>query len=138
MDFLGTDIDDSWSFTDGDINLVSGEFNLQQAIVNRLKCPYDFYQEFYPVYGGNLMDEMGELNNSSAHEYLRIEIESILQQEPRIKELTCTVNKTDSNTVEVNLKIRTIDNDEFVELNLVISKDTGVYISQNNGMMEKI
>ena len=35
---LGTDIKADWSFTDGDINLVSGRSNLGQAIVNRLKA----------------------------------------------------------------------------------------------------
>ena len=100
VDVYGTDIDDSWTFSNGDINLISGTLNLGQAVKNRLMCDSDFYKNFYQNYGGNLFEEMGELNNGNAHEYLRIEIETILKQEPRINELECIVNKISTDAVE--------------------------------------
>lgn len=128
-DIYGTDIDDAWDFSDGDINLISGTLNLQQAIKNRLMSDSDFYKAFYQNYGGNLFDEMGYLNNGNAHEYLRIEIETILKQEPRIHELECTVNKISYDTVECKLQIKTINNDEVVEMNLIITPDMNVVIT---------
>lgn len=130
MNSLGTDIDSNCSFSDGDINLVSGIMNLGQAIVNRLNTDAGFYQGFYSHYGGNLFDELGELNNGNAHEYLRIEIESILRQDPRIKGTECTITKIASDTVKCNLKVQTIAEDEFVELNLVITPNNGVIIEE--------
>lgn len=124
----GTDIDDSCTFSNGDINLISDTSNLKQAIKNRLMCDSEFYKTFYQNYGGNLFDEMGELNNGNAHEYIRIEIETILKQEPRIKEVECTVNKIGTDAVECKLKFKTINNDEIVEMNLVITQDVNVVI----------
>lgn len=129
VDVYGTDIDDAWDFSNGDINLISGTLNLGQAIKNRLMCDSNFYKTFYNTYGGQLFDEMGYLNNGNAHEYIRIEIETILKQDPRIKELECTVKKISTDTVECKLKIKTINNDEIVEMNLVINQDTNVIIT---------
>lgn len=129
VDVYGTDIDDSWTFSNGDINLISGTLNLGQAVKNRLMCDSDVYKNFYQNYGGNLFDEMGELNNGNAHEYLRIEIETILKQEPRINELECIVNKISTDAVECKLRIKTINNNEVVEMNLVINQDANVVIT---------
>lgn len=129
VDVYGTDIDDAWDFSNGDINLISGTLNLGQAIKNRLMCDSNFYKTFYNTYGGQLFDEMGYLNNGNAHEYIRIEIETILKQDPRIKELECTVKKISTDAVECKLKIKTINNDEIVEMNLVINQDTNVIIT---------
>ena len=129
VDVYGTDIDDAWDFSNGDINLISGTLNLGQAIKNRLMCDSNFYKTFYNTYGGQLFDEMGYLNNGNAQEYIRIEIETILKQDPRIKELECTVKKISTDTVECKLKIKTINNDEIVEMNLVINQDANVIIT---------
>ena len=126
VDVYGTDIDDAWDFSNGDINLISGTLNLGQAIKNRLMCDSNFYKTFYNTYGGQLFDEMGYLNNGNAHEYIRIEIETILKQDPRIKELECTVKKISTDAVECKLKIKTINNDEIVEMNLLINQDANV------------
>lgn len=129
VDVYGTDIDDAWDFSNGDINLISGTLNLGQAIKNRLMCDSNFYKAFYNNYGGQLFDEMGYLNNGNAHEYIRIEIETILKQDPRIKELDCTVKKISTDAVECKVKIKTINNDEIVEMNLVINQDNNVVIT---------
>ena len=134
VDIYGTDIDDAWDFSDGDINLISGTLNLQEAIKNRLMSDSNFYKAFYTNYGGNLFEEMGNLNNGNAHEYLRIEIETILKQEPRIHELECTVNKINYDTVECKLQIKTINNDETVEMNLIINQDMNVIITSEEAI----
>ena len=44
---LGTDIKDTWSFGNGDIELVRDEENLGQAILNRLRADTDTYDIFF-------------------------------------------------------------------------------------------
>lgn len=131
-DVFGADIDSSWIFVDGDIQLTKGKENLGQAVMNRLMADEDQYSDFYIRYGGRLFDHFGDLNHPTIHEYIRIEIEDILSQDPRIKEINeCTVNKINSSAVECNLKIKTIGSDEILSLNLVINDDSGVFISSS-------
>ena len=130
-DIYGTDIRSDWSFNDnGDINLVRESSNLGQAICNRLNADLDTYSIFYKRYGGELFEYMGELNHPTIHEYIRIEIEHILEQEPRIQNVECTVNKTDNNIVECNLMIRTIQDEEEMTFNLVLNSDSSIQINQ--------
>ena len=128
----GTDIKSDWSFTDGDLNIVKDKINLSQAVVNRLKTDAGTYDIFYKNYGGNLFEEMGELNHPTIHEYIRIEVESILQQDPRINNVECTVNKTYSNGVTIDLKLTPVTEDEVVELNLVWNEDSPILLDMNS------
>ena len=137
MNVFGTDIDSTWSFVDGDLELSTGNGNIGQAIQNRLMTDDNQYTQFYIQYGGRLYEHLGDLNHPTIHEYIRIEIEHILKQEPRIQEITeCTVNKTSNREVECNLKIKPVGSDEVIPLNLVINDDGGVFInsSELNGM----
>ena len=131
-DVYGTDLNKKWTFTNGDIETVSDSVNLGQAIVNRLNAGLDTYDIFYAKYGGVLLEHLGDLNHPNIHEYMRIEIESILQQEPRIRNFECTVNKTSSNNVECNLKITVIGSDEVDEYNLILGEDSPILIDPNN------
>lgn len=131
---LGTDIRSDWSFTDGDINLVSGKSNLAQAIVNRLKSDLTTFI-FYDRYGGNLFEHFGDKNNPNIHEYIKIEVESICRQDPRIKQVECTVTKTDSDTIMLDLKCRVIGADEIIQLNLIIDEDLALSITDNGTTM---
>ena len=133
-DIYGADVNKSWSFTNGDIDLVDDSINLGQAIVNRLNAGLETYDIFYAKYGGVLLEHLGDLNHPHIHEYMRIEIESILTQEPRIANFECTVNKTDSNSVECNLKVSVVGSDEIDEYNLVINDDS--YIELTGTMSE--
>ena len=132
-DIFGNDIKSDWNFTNGDINLVSGKSNLGQAICNRLNANLNTYDIFYARYGGNLLDYLGESNSPNIHEYIKIEIESILGQDPRIQSSEATVSSIDSTTIEVELKIKTIGRDEIVTLNLIIQDDLMVQINPNVG-----
>lgn len=131
IDVYGTDLNRKWTFTNGDIDTVSGSVNLGQAIVNRLNAGLDTYDIFYAKYGGVLFEHLGDLNHPNIHEYMRIEIESILKQDPRIQDYECTINKTSSKSVECNLKITVLGSDEVDEFNLVINDDSTISISQD-------
>lgn len=123
MDVYGTDLKSNFNFSNGDIELVSGTLNLGQACVNRLNTDTGWYDWCYMVYGGDLFGVYGMKNNSNSLEYLKIEIESTLRQDPRIREVTANCSKENPKTVNVELTILTISKDEIVTLNLVIQDD---------------
>lgn len=131
VDVYGTDINSNWSFSDGDINLVTDKANLGQAIVNRLKADLTTFI-FYNRYGGNLFEHFGDKNNPNIHEYIKIEVEEICRQDPRIKQAECTATKTDSETITLDLKLLTISSDEIVRYNLILNSDNSIFINENS------
>ena len=131
VDVYGTDINSNWSFSDGDINLVTDKANLGQAIVNRLKADLTTFI-FYNRYGGNLFEHFGDKNNPNIHEYIKIELESICKQDPRIKQVESTVTKTDSETITLDLKLLTISSDEIIRYNLILNSDNSIFINENS------
>ena len=130
VDVYGTDINSNWSFSDGDINLVTDKANLGQAIVNRLKADLTTFI-FYNRYGGNLFEHFGDKNNPNIHEYIKIEVESICKQDPRIKQVESTVTKTDSETITLDLKLLT-SSDEIIRYNLILNSDNSIFINENS------
>lgn len=137
-DVFGVDIDSAWNFVDGDLELSSGEYNVGQAIQNRLMTDDDQYTQFYIRYGGRLYEHLGDLNHPNIHEYIRIEIESILGQEPRIKEIVeCTINKISRKEVKCDLKIIPIGSDEVIALNLVLNEDSSIFISPHSELADR-
>ena len=125
---LGTDFK-NFEIEDGDLLLVSDTDNLAQACINRLSTPANFYDWIYENYGGNLNSIFGMENNSNTLEYLRIEIEHILQQDARIKSISATCTKELSNEVNVELDILTVGSDEVIPLNLIITDDLKVKLN---------
>ena len=125
---LGTDFK-NFEIKDGDLLLISDIDNLAQACINRLSAPVNFYNWIYENYGGDLNSIFGMENNSNSLEYLRIEIEHILQQDPRIKSISATCTKEVSNEVDVELGILTIGSDEIIPLNLIITDDLKVKLN---------
>lgn len=122
----GTDIHRDWQFSDGDLEIITGDANLGQAIVNRLNADDDWYSQFYTRYGGRLYEHFGDLNHSTIHEYFQIEIESIVSQDPRIAEVECTVNKIETDTVECSLKVRSKSSNAVMRVSLVLNGNTPV------------
>lgn len=127
---LGTDIKDTWSFIDGDLEIVTDIENLEQACTNRLNTNKEFYQWCYDNYGGDLFKVIGMVNNEHALEYLRIEIESILMQDPRIREVQVNCYKQDPISIYADVDILTINSKEMVTINLVINDDYIVKINE--------
>lgn len=136
IDVYGNDINNDWNLENGDIELVKGSSNLGQAILNRLNAYNGDYELFYRVYGGFLFEHMGDLNHPTIHEYIRIEIEDILKQEPRIKNVTATVNKIDRKTISVDLKVVMVQTNEVETYNLVLSDNEGISIEGQTAMID--
>lgn len=127
-DVFGTDINSDWNFIDGDIELSSGEDNIGQSIYNRLLTDDDWYADFYIRYGGKLYEHFGDFNHPNIHEYIKIDVESILSQDPRIQNIDCAVNKISRKEVEIKLNLTIFGSDEVIPLNLIINDDGGVFI----------
>lgn len=124
---LGTDIMTDWSFSDGDLNIVSDTGNLGQAISNRLNTYLNDLNLFYTDYGSTLFDYLGSLNNENIREYIRIEVESTVIKDNRIQGVDCTVKKVQSNAVECVLNLQLVDNTD-VSLDLIITAENVVIL----------
>lgn len=129
----GTDIKDSFSFSNGDIDIVSGIENLEQSILNILNTDLGFYDWCYTNYGSNLSKIYGRKNDNNSLEYLRIEIEHAVIKNPRINNVSVNCTKEDPITVNAELEILPINSEEIVTINLVINDDYKVQINDRSG-----
>lgn len=119
---FGTDIKNTWTFTDqGDLELVTNDDNIIQAILNRLNTRLDELDLYYDEYGSLLQNLLGYPSNEETLEFIRIEIETSLQNEPRLTDFEVTVTKQDKDKININLAIWY--NGEELEYNLVINGD---------------
>lgn len=127
---LGVDVQSDWSFSDGDLNIVTGTANLAQAIQNRLNTYFDDLNPFYANYGSTLFDLLGDLNHETIHEYIKIEVEDCVVKDNRIRSVDCTVNKISAGQVECELNIILIDETD-ADLGLIITADNIVVLNIN-------
>lgn len=118
---LGTDLDSNWEFENGDLLLVSNKKNLIQSILNRLNCAYNGLDLFYYDYGSLLSNFLGWKHNSETLEFIRLEIESTLKQEPRLTNFNVNVSYNDAGKVLIKIYI-VFDEDSDFTLNLVLEK----------------
>ena len=125
---MGVDINNNWTFANGDLQLIKYDKNIQQVVNNRLTCVLDALDIFYFEYGTLLFEYLGKKNDLSTHEYIRIEIEKRLAHDPRFKHVECVVNNSTSETVDVNLTFTFFNGEEY-ENNFVI----GIYGVEKNG-----
>lgn len=81
---LGVDINSSFTFHDGDLELVKYEDNLVQAIVNRLNTELNELDLFYTGYGSVLLGFLGWRANDETIKFIKSELETVLKAEPRL------------------------------------------------------
>ena len=119
---LGTDLSSKWQFKDGDLILVDNKENLIQSILNRLNCDYDGLDLFYYEYGSVISSFLGWKKSDETLEFIRLEIESTLEQEPRLTDFQVEVYYNKIGKVIINLLI-SFDEDSDFTLSLVLEKD---------------
>lgn len=128
---LGTDINHSWKFEDGDLQLVDNETNLIQSIVNRLNCEYDSLDGYYYEYGTSLSSFLGFKSSEGSLEFIKIEVSDTLEQDPRINEFEVEADYNDYN--EVSLHIHIIFNeDSDLSLSLIINEEGNVLLEEED------
>lgn len=119
---LGTDLNSKWEFKDGDLILVENKDNLVQSILNRLNSEYDGLDLFYYDYGSVLSSFLGWKHNDETLEFIRLEIEDTLEQEPRLSDFNVGVSYNQNGKVLIDLYIVFDDESDFT-LSLVLEKD---------------
>lgn len=84
----GTDVKNTWEVgPGGDLKLVTGMQNAEQAVYNRLMTKHDELYKFYSGYGNQDHDVIGETDQAIAENKLKIYTENCLRKEPRIEKV---------------------------------------------------
>ena len=117
---IGTDINREWTMENGDLELVTEDENITQAIYNRLSCYQPLLEVYYENYGGFLRSYFGRKKNSETLGLIRIELETILDQEPRIEDYSLDLSVGDAGNVIISLSLLYSDLEDTVDLNLVL------------------
>ena len=119
---LGTDINSSWSFKDGDLQLISNNENLVQATRNRLNTILNSLDDYYLEYGSVLYRFMGWRSEPITLKFMKIEIHNCLSQDPRLTDYTLDLSYTDKDTVKINIHVFYDDETEF-DMNYILSTE---------------
>ena len=122
---LGVDINNDWSFKDGDIQLVSYKENIIQAIHNRLNTEYDSYNLFYNEYGSFLHKFHGWKRLDENLRFMEKEIQNTLHQDPRLQ--------------NISVRLEYVGDGKIVgRLDIVFDEDTDLSLSMvlNNGIVD--
>ncbi len=119
---LGTDLNKNWEFKDGDLLLVENKDNLIQAIHNRLNTVYGSLDLFYYNYGSVLSNFLGWKHDDETLDFIRLEIEDTLGQEPRLSDFSVEASFNKDGKILINLFVLFNDETDF-SLNLVLEKD---------------
>lgn len=124
---LGTDINGNWQMVNGDLILVENEENIAQSILNRLQCFYDGLGFYYTDYGSFLYSFLGFKQSDDTLEFIRIETERVLSQDPRLTDFTvsCEYNENGEVVIIINM---IVDEDTDFTLNLVINDDKQITV----------
>ena len=124
---IGTDISSNWTFTEhGDLELISDENNLVQSIINRLGCWLNSLDLYYLEYGSIFLSFLGWKREQGTLDFMKLEIQNTLRQDPRIDNYTLDIDFNESGGVDVFLDLNV--NDDTVMVNLVISSDGSISI----------
>jgi phage baseplate assembly protein W len=106
---LGSDIKIS---RNGDIEIVEGRKNLGQAILHRLLTRKGELSDLgHPDYGSRLHELIGEPNNQTTRDILRLYVKECLAQETRISdiiEIAVNVPKDQPSAVVLDLTVRPV------------------------------
>lgn len=115
FDQLGADLTVT---SDGDLDIVSDEDNLAQAIISRLSTEEgELHDVGHADYGARLDELIGEVNNENTRERIKASVLDCLAQEPRIKEVVSidvTTDPYDPHRVDVNITVLPIGSTTFL------------------------
>ena len=117
---LGTDISSTWEFIKGDLVLVNHTDNMRQAIKNRLSCPLDYLD--YDNYGSDIHSFLGGRKNDTVLDFLKIEIETRLIQDPRIQDFEVTTYLKEDENVGIDIDVN-FDEDMDLSMSLVLNNE---------------
>jgi len=115
FDPLGADLTVT---TEGDLDTVSDDDNLAQAIIARLTTEEgELHDIGHADYGSRLHELIGEVNSETTRERIKAVVRDCLAQEPRIKEVVSINVRADSydrNRVHIDMTVLPIGSSTFL------------------------
>jgi phage baseplate assembly protein W len=115
---LGSDLAISPS---GDLEVVSEEHNLSQAIINRLRTREGELADLgHLLYGSRLYELIGQPNNERTRELARLYTRDCIAKDPRVMDIaSVTVEVPKTNPSRIDIRITVIPITETTALNIV-------------------
>lgn len=115
---LGADLNVTPS---GDLELVTDELNLGQAIVHRMRTrPGELIDIGHSSYGSRLYDLIGEPNTEATREKVKAVVIDALEREPRVKKIVkVTVSLRPGRADAVDVDVSLIATETEAPLNVV-------------------
>lgn len=106
----------------GDLDLVKDELNLGQAIVHRIRTRRGELAEIgHRRYGSRLYGLVGEPNNETTRERIKVLVREALAREPRVKKLlSISVNSSKERPDVVTIEMSVSAIGAEVPLNIVV------------------
>jgi phage baseplate assembly protein W len=116
-DDLGADLNIT---SEGDLETVSAEDNLVQAIIDRLATDEgELYDVGHADYGSRLYEFIGEVNNEATRDRIKGLVMDCLRQESRIREVTSISVKTsphDQSQLDIEITVLPTDGSPFLTI----------------------
>ncbi|OLD04399.1 MAG: hypothetical protein AUJ07_03980 [Crenarchaeota archaeon 13_1_40CM_3_53_5] len=106
----------------GDLETVSSEFNLGQAILSRFRTRKGELRELgHEAFGSRLYELVGQPNNQQTREQVKAIVKEALLEEPRVKEIVRIEVRPDKLQKDrVNVNVSVIPIGQEVALNIVM------------------
>lgn len=117
---IGTDINSSWSFKNGDLVLSSYTENIIQSIYKRLNTNFDSLYLYYSEYGSFLQHFFGWKKTSETLGFIKNEIINTLEQDPRLQNIDVEVSFGENGVVNGNIYI-VFNEDTDLSLSMVLN-----------------
>lgn len=96
----------------GDLDLVKDEFNLGQALINRLRTRRGELADLgHPNYGSRLHELVGEPNNERTRELAKAYVRESIGQDPRVEEIISIVvkpHRDDYRRLDIDITVKPI------------------------------
>ncbi|MEM1542565.1 MAG: GPW/gp25 family protein [Ignisphaera sp.] len=93
----------------GDLETVKGEYNLGQAIINRLRTRLGELADLgHPNYGSRLYELVGEPNNERTRELAKAYVRESIMRDPRVKEIvniSVKPHKEDKRRIDIEITL---------------------------------
>ena len=126
FDQLGADLAVT---SEGDLDTVSDEDNLAQAIIARLTTEEgELHDVGHADYGSRLYEFIGEVNNETTRERIKAVVLDCLTQEPRIKEvasINVRADPHDLHRVDIDITVLPIGSSTFLTVVYPFSLEVG-------------
>lgn len=119
---LGTDINSSWNFSDGDLKTITNDDNLVQATRNRLNTRMDSVDYFYMEYGSVLHRFQGWRKNETTLKFMEIALTDCLEQDPRYSNFDLDLELLSDKGVKISVHV-VFDDDTELDMDYVFNID---------------